>query len=288
MAYDGQGHIFVAAGSSIHALAATTGSTIWSRDLKSEDPERVARLENVVLDESRNLYFTRGLCDPYSGYDCEATLVSLNPDGSPRFEVQVERDARALAVAHGRILLDQRKYNSFAELLDTETGAKIRRLPGTLVDALPWAGPTVLISRELGFFIQALSSDDAALAAFDLASGDIQWRFGLDRYLHERTMLLTDEGNILILNQQMLLEISPQGQLLREHSLGSPRGTIQVGGGSLLLRGRWFSQVYERRAWPEEYETVVAYDLPGAPGEGRVGWNSRRGNAQGENRPQEK
>jgi hypothetical protein len=52
-----------------------------------------------------------------------------------------------------------------------------------------------------------------------------------------------------------------------------------IGSHALLIKGRWFSQ---------SGPTVVAYDVPGAPEEARLGWNSRYGNAQHDRRPREK
>jgi hypothetical protein len=159
-----------------------------------------------------------------------------------------------------------------------------------LADADHWPAVSIgLISRDLGFVIQSIAPDDVALAAFDLSSGEVRWRFPLDNsYPRWRTALLSDEGNILIVNKGSLLEISPQGQLLRGFLLGGIfGGTPRVTGYSLLLRGRWFSKLFEQGIWPHDHDTVVAYDLPGSPGEGRLGWNSPQGNAQGENRPRE-
>jgi hypothetical protein len=186
-------------------------------------------------------------------------------------------------------LVGQQVDKHWVELLDAQTGARIARLPGTLADAPTWVIPSGLMTRELGFFIQRTSTDDIALAAFDLVSGTIRWRFPLDNtYEERRTALLSEEGNILIANNRSLLEISPQGQLLHGYLLRSVSGvTPRVSGGSLLLRGRWFSKFFEQGELLQGYDTVFAYDLPGAPGEGRLGWNSQQGNAQGENRPRE-
>jgi len=290
LAYDGEGRIIVAAGSWVQALSAEDGTTIWRRFLGSEDPKRRAILRRVILDESRNLYLLKDLYRrSYPSEDYDSSIVSLGPDARPRFEIQVDHYVVPIAVAYGRILVGQQWDKYLVELLDAETGARIARLPGTLADAAPWVLPSGLMTRELGFFIQRTSTDDIALAAFDLASGAIRWRFPLDNTHEElRTALLTDDGNILVVNNRSLLEISPQGELLRGYLLRRVAGgTLRVSGGSLLVRGRWFSKLFEQAKWPLAYDTVFAYDLPDAPGEGRLGWNSPQGNAQGENRPRE-
>jgi hypothetical protein len=115
-----------------------------------------------------------------------------------------------------------------------------------------------------------------ALTAFDLTSGQIQWRFPLTSFERRKAPLLTDGGNILLIDKTTLLEISPQGQLLRSTRLG--RFTEEIPFDALLIKGRWFSQ---------SGPTVVAYDVPGAPEEARLGWNSRYGNAQRDRRPRE-
>jgi outer membrane protein assembly factor BamB len=272
MAHDGQGRIVVTANSSLHALSVNTGETIWRQDLTSEDPERQVRLGAVVFDESQNVYFAKNFCRPYPSYDCDTTIVSLDSDGNSRFEVQVDPHGQPIAVAHGRVLtaaLSLSRGNG--EVLDAETGARIARLPDVF-------DPFGLISQELGFFIQMDSSGEKALAAFELASGTIRWRYPLLRSEATSAGLFTDAGNILVSNKTSLLEISPDGQLIRVIPLTTP--LVANGGfwGPLLLRGRWFGQIRG---------TVFAYDLPGDPGEGRLGWNSRHGNAQGENRPRE-
>jgi outer membrane protein assembly factor BamB len=289
LAYDGEGRIIVTAGNWVEVLSAHDGTTSWRRFLGSENPKRGAYLHTVVLDESRNLYFAKRLYRPRSTEDYDSSIISLGPDGSWRFEIQVDADVQPIAVAHGRILVGQQNYHGVAEVLDAETGARIARLPGTLADAVPWGRSIGLISRELGFFIQSIAPGDIALAAFDLFSGEVQWRFPLENYYPpQRTALLSDEGNILIVNKSTLLEISPQGQLLRGFLLRSISGVDpRVSGGSLLVRGRWFSKFYEQGQWPRANDTVFAYDLPGSPGEGRLGWNSLYGNAQGENRATE-
>jgi outer membrane protein assembly factor BamB len=278
LAYDGDGRLIVTTASSVQALSADDGTTIWRRDLHSEDPERIASLRTVVLDEGRNVYFGWDLCRPPPLEDCETTIVSLQPDGSPRFETRVDPNAAPMAVAHGRLLIGETRWveTGLAELLDAETGA---RLPGFLAGMTPTANALGLISNELGFYIQQVSANDVALAAFDLVSGAIRWRFRLDTFFSSaRTALINNSGNILILNKGSLLEISPQGQVLQTVFLRTSARTFDSNGNSLLLNGRWFSQFLG---------TVSAYDLPGAPGEGRLGWNARQGNAQGENRPRE-
>jgi outer membrane protein assembly factor BamB len=290
MAYDGEGRIIVTARAWVEALSAHDGTTIWRRFLGSENPKRQAYLHSVVLDESRNLYFAKRLYHPRSPEEYDSSIVSLGPDGSPRFEIEVDRHVRPIAVAHGRILVGQQQPQGVGEVLDAETGARIARLPGTLADADYWPALSIgLISRDLGFVIQSIAPDDVALAAFELSSGEVRWRFPLDNsYPRQRTALLSDEGNILILDKKSLLEISPQGQLLRGFLLrGITDVTPRLSGRSLLLRGRWFSKLFEPGIWPRDYDTVLAYDLPGSPGEGRLGWNSLQGNAQGENRPRE-
>jgi len=138
--------------------------------------------------------------------------------------------------------------------------------------------PFALISPELGFFIQMDSSGQKALVAFDLESGATRWRYPLARSNWTSAGLFTDAGNILLANKTSLLEISTEGQLVRETPLRTPLYGYSGPWGPLLLRGRWFVQMLG---------TVFAYDLPGSLGEGRLGWNSRHGNAQGENRPRE-
>jgi outer membrane protein assembly factor BamB len=290
LAYDGEGRIIVAAGSWVQALSAEDGTTIWRRFLGSEGPKRRATARRVILDESRNLYLLKDLYrSSYPSGDYDSSIVSLGPDASLRFEIPVDHYVLPIAVAYGRILVGQQVDKHWVELLDAQTGARIARLPGTLADAPTWVIPSGLMTRELGFFIQRTSTDDIALAAFDLVSGTIRWRFPLDNtYEERRTALLSEEGNILIANNRSLLEISPQGQLLHGYLLRSVSGvTPRVSGGSLLLRGRWFSKFFEQGELLQGYDTVFAYDLPGAPGEGRLGWNSQQGNAQGENRPRE-
>lgn len=273
MAHDGQGRIVVTANSSLHALSASTGETIWRKDLRWEAPERQVRLGAVVFDESRNVYFDKGFCSPYPWTDCDTTIVSLDPDGNPRFEVQVDPHAQPIAVAHGRLLTVAASFAGKGEVLDAETGARIARLP----EVFDRFG---LISQELGFFVQMSSHGEKALVAFDLASGMIRWRYPLlwNDGADTAAGLLTDAGNILLPSKTSLLEISPHGQLVREIPLRPPPNVYGGFRGPLLLRGRWFAQIYA---------TVFAYDLPGDPGEGRFGWSSRRGNAQGENRPRE-
>jgi hypothetical protein len=145
---------------------------------------------------------------------------------------------------------------------------------------------TVLISHDLGFFIEKSILPDppdgvpgrAALAAFDLTSGQIQWRFPLRNFESRKAPLLTDGGNVLLIDKSTLLEISPQGELLHATRLSGLTEEL-TGSNALLIEGRWFG---------ESGPTVMAYDVPGAPGEARLGWNSSFGNAQHDNHPREK
>jgi outer membrane protein assembly factor BamB len=255
IAHDGQGRIFLTAGAAVLALSADTGETIWRYDEGSAG--------RLILDESGNVYFPD-----------RTFITSLDRDGGLRFQREVP--GRLITVAHGRLLIASEQWQ-VSDLLDADTGATIAELSGTPLDGM------ALLSRDLGFFIQRSADQRSALVAFDLAGGGIQWRFPLgDQSAYGQ--LLTDEGNVLLLDKWELLEISPQGQVLRANRLrpsdriwGTPAPFF--GFGPILLGGRWIAQFGA---------TVFAYDLPGAPGEGRLGWNSRYGDAQHENRPREK
>jgi len=261
--------------SAVLSVSSGTGETIWKRAVPRLSPADDVVIGRSVVDEAGNAYFFER---HYYGDRYRWLIASLDPNGERRFETQTDFGLGPIAVAHGRLVIWD-PYHDFGELLDTTTGARIVRLPGL-------AEGTVLISHDLGFFIEKSTLPDppagvpgrAALAAFDLASGQIQWRFPLRNFEGRKAPLLTDGGNVLLIDKSTLLEISPQGELLQATRLGGLTEEL-TGSNALLIEGRWFGV---------SGPTVMAYDLPGAPGEARLGWNSRFGNAQHDNHPREK
>ncbi len=284
--YDGAGRLVVATvardstywtyESAVFALSFDTGQTIWMRDLAREYPTDSVTMWSPILDEIGNVYFSELYC---RSDRCRWLVSSLDPKGGLRFETEVDPGFVPIGVAHGRLLVSN-WYQEVAELLDVESGSRIARIHGLVRN-------TVLISRDLGFFVErpgppdptSVLRDRLALTAFDLGSGEIQWRFPLRSFESRSSPLLTDQGNILLIDKSALLEISPRGELLRATRVQLKRQPVETIGVALLINGRWFSQ---------SGATVVAYDVPGAPGEGRFGWNSLFGDAQHESRPREK
>ncbi len=281
VAHDGEGRVVVLAGAAAFALSVSTGETLWRRDLR-RNAQSVGFGGPPIFDESGNVYCSKSSC--MGRGPCKFFITSLDPHGTVRFETETRAWNRPVAVAQGRLVItDWHSAEGHpVELLDAEMGSRIVTLPGDS------GGTPILISGELGFYIEGARHfnffspvQDVALTAFDLASGAIQWRFPLTGL--GGGPLLTEEGNILVSQKLTVLEISPQGQLLRatrlrpnEPAPSEPR--CDVAFGTLIFGGRWFSQCQD---------TVLAYDLPGAPG-GGLGWNSLHGNAQHSNRPRVK
>ncbi len=277
IAYGGEGRILALAGSAALALSGETGETIWRRDLREDPQQHVVIWGRLIVDEHGNLYFGKNVCDLPEPDPCgsfQNFIVSLDPDGLDRFEIAADRAFEPLAVAQERVVVGDSIWSYEvhpAGLLDAETGSLIAPLAGNL--------NSVVLSRDLGVYLQSSPKGDA-LVAFELGDGAIRWRFPLAR---GGSVLLTDAGNFLVSEKWSVLEISPRGELLRTTRLrpvsprpSDPRCDEMEGVG--LSRGRFFAHGCFNAA---------AYDLPGAPGEG-LGWNSRYGNAQHENRPRVK
>jgi outer membrane protein assembly factor BamB len=156
--HDGKGQTYVSAKSfdgfsrsTLLALSASTGETVWRRDLAPDESHTFA-VGLSLLDESGNLYVGGPACSREPDDDgCKGLLFSFDRSGAQRFQIQTDW-ASPLAASDGRVLL------SNGDWLDAESGEIISRSSYDFFSntVSPRAGLAFLSSaRVLGFSLRA-------------------------------------------------------------------------------------------------------------------------------------
>ncbi len=259
------------------ALALSSGEHLWTRTTVSG---RNGPDEGLVVDERGNIFVSTRAALSEGGYG-EAALLSLSPEGAPRFQVPFQEYFRVAAVGSGRVfVMTGGGSSSPTQVFDADSGVRVRSW-----DA--WQGAPVITHCEV-FTLQGFSITAQRLQRRDATWGEPSWEVLLAEPLssygkagtHISWPILTRHGSLLFTKQEwsvhdssederpaFLHEVDKAGaEVLR---VALPRGRYH--GASALRRGRWGVA-----ATVDGSPVVRAFDLPDRDA-ADVGWASERG-----------